>query len=406
MAGEVLSSSLAKEVLIFSYRSLPTEHKYVNRVISYCAAGIRSEQQIEQLRNLQKTGRHARDYGAFDQAIEQAEHKVAWIKKHFRKLSDFFKRADKGHHDDDDKSPSAEELRLPKSIRPLSYDLTIKTYLPNYVQFPPEKNLTFDGQVKISLMVLEPTKSIVLNANNITVIPEECELFLGSQKIVIENVTYHRRLQKVEFLIKERLEKNQNVLLNVVYTGVISKILGGLYQATYTHRMGAPSKISSILNEELLIAATSQMEPTDARRMVPCLDEPSFKANWTVTVIHPKGTRAASNGSNGIEIGEGEISGDWVTSKFETTPPMSSYLLAVIVSEFGFIQGFRREIGVLRSDMVHVRGEDMTHLRSGLLESVKLGISYEKLSLISNFLLNKSKVRAPLVRREVHVMQN
>lgn len=38
------------------------------------------------------------------------------------------------------------------------------------------------------------------------------------------------------------------------------------------------------------------MEPTDARRMVPCFDEPDFKAVWKIRVIHPKGTRAISNG--------------------------------------------------------------------------------------------------------------
>ncbi|KAK6060937.1 hypothetical protein COOONC_01401 [Cooperia oncophora] len=73
--------------------SLPTEHRAVEKVIQDCVKGIRSEQQIEQLRNLQKTGAHARDYGTFDEEIERAEHKVEWIKKHFRKLSDFFNKA-------------------------------------------------------------------------------------------------------------------------------------------------------------------------------------------------------------------------------------------------------------------------------------------------------------------------
>ncbi|KAK5970716.1 hypothetical protein GCK32_005025 [Trichostrongylus colubriformis] len=48
---------------------------------------------LQDLRNLQKRGLHARDYGAFDRQIERSEHKVEWIKKHFRKLSDFFKNA-------------------------------------------------------------------------------------------------------------------------------------------------------------------------------------------------------------------------------------------------------------------------------------------------------------------------
>ncbi|KAK6052870.1 peptidase family M1 [Cooperia oncophora] len=200
-------------------------------------------------------------------------------------------RKDKDHHGSDDNSPSAAELRLPTSIKPLLYDLVIKTYLPGYVNFPPEKNLTFDGQVNISMVVVEPTKSIVLNAKNITVIPEKCEVSSGDQKLDIESVMVHERLEKLEFLLKKRLEKDQEIVLKVNYTGLISNTLGGLYQATYTTANGTTK-----------IAAVSQMEPTDARRMVPCLDEPSFKANWTVTVIHPKGTKAASNG---IEIGDG-----------------------------------------------------------------------------------------------------
>uniref|UniRef100_A0A7I4YY48 Aminopeptidase n=1 Tax=Haemonchus contortus TaxID=6289 RepID=A0A7I4YY48_HAECO len=229
----------------------------------------------------------------------------------------------------DDSSPSAQELRLPRIIEPLLYDLSIKTYLPNYVNFPPEKNLTFDGQVGISLRVVEPTKSIVLNAKNITVIPNNCELFSGGRKLEIESVKVHERLEKVEFLLRNRLQKDQKVLLKIIYTGVISNSLFGLYQATYTHTDGT-----------VKIAAATQHCPSDARRLVPCLDEPSFKASWTVTVIHPKGTKAVSNG---IETnGKGEVSGDWIISKFETTPRMSSYLLAVVVSEFDYIEGFTK----------------------------------------------------------------
>ncbi|PIO59442.1 hypothetical protein TELCIR_19095, partial [Teladorsagia circumcincta] len=43
--------------------SLVTEHRAVEKVIKYCSAGIRSKQQIDQLKNLQKNGRNARNYG-------------------------------------------------------------------------------------------------------------------------------------------------------------------------------------------------------------------------------------------------------------------------------------------------------------------------------------------------------
>lgn len=58
----------------------------------------------------------------------------------------------------------------------MAYNLTIKAYLPFYVDFPPEKNLTFDGEVEISMVALEPIERIVLNMKNITIIPEKCRV--------------------------------------------------------------------------------------------------------------------------------------------------------------------------------------------------------------------------------------
>ncbi|WKY12408.1 hypothetical protein Q1695_003749 [Nippostrongylus brasiliensis] len=229
-------------------------------------------------------------------------------------------------HHGTDNSPTAAELRLPRSMDPLHYDLTIKPYLPNYVDFAPEKNLTFDGQVEIYMKVIDSTSSIVLNAKNLSVFAEKCELFVNDEKVAISNVKMLDRLEKVEFVLAKRIPKDAIAHLKVNYTGLISDTLGGLYQATYTQADGT-----------VKIAAVTQMEPTDARRMVPCLDEPEFKANWTVTVIHPKGTKAVSNGIE--KNGEGEESGDWIISKFETTPRMSSYLLAILVSEFDYVEG-------------------------------------------------------------------
>ncbi|KAK5970416.1 Aminopeptidase N [Trichostrongylus colubriformis] len=228
-------------------------------------------------------------------------------------------KASKDHH-----SPSEEQLRLPTNIKPLIYNLTMKTYLPNYVKFPSNKSFTFDGQVDISMVVVEPTESIVLNARNITVIRKECEVFLENKKVDIKKVVEHESLEKLEFVLQKKLKKDQKILLKVKYIGLITDDLAGLYRTKYT---GADGKVR--------YAATTQMQPSDARRMVPCLDEPSYKANWTVTLIHPKGTKAIANG---IEKST-KANGDWITTKFETTPKMSSYLLAVLISEFEFVEG-------------------------------------------------------------------
>lgn len=44
------------------------------------------------------------------------------------------------------------------------------------------------------------------------------------------------------------------------------------------------------------VVATTQMQPTDARKVFPCFDEPAMKAVFHITLIHEPGTVALSNG--------------------------------------------------------------------------------------------------------------
>ncbi|CAM3575027.1 aminopeptidase N [Smaragdicoccus niigatensis] len=69
----------------------------------------------------------------------------------------------------------------------------------------------------------------------------------------------------------------------------------------------------------------SQFETADAKRMFACFDQPDLKATFTVTVTAPDGWKVISNGPGSVVDGK---------HQFETTPRMSSYLVALIAGPY------------------------------------------------------------------------
>ncbi|KAF8797340.1 zincin, partial [Phlegmacium glaucopus] len=101
--------------------------------------------------------------------------------------------------------------------------------------------------------------------------------------------------------------------------------------------------------------ALTQFEPTSARRAFPCWDEPLLKSTYTITMISRENTVNLSNMpamseeliERGVNVPDDlrdildstkNDSDKWKITKFETTPLMSSYLVAFANGPFVFLE--------------------------------------------------------------------
>jgi len=98
------------------------------------------------------------------------------------------------------------------------------------------------------------------------------------------------------------------------------------------------------------------LQPTAARRAFPCWDEPLLKATFGITLISRADTTNLSNMSTVSEeiimpnhqnfkddsgykaLFSGLRDGDWKITKFQDTPPTSSYLVAFANGHFEYLE--------------------------------------------------------------------
>ncbi|KAK5973869.1 Peptidase M1 domain containing protein, partial [Trichostrongylus colubriformis] len=108
--------------------------------------------------------------------------------------------------------PDYSSLRLPDHVRPLTYNLKMKVYLPSYPDVPPEKELTFDGEVDILVRVLAPTNMIILHMLNFTI--RNAHVLAKGEDILHNYETSGERAEKMEvgvFSLKTTIPADQQI---------------------------------------------------------------------------------------------------------------------------------------------------------------------------------------------------
>ncbi|KAL7273583.1 Aminopeptidase 2 mitochondrial [Rhizina undulata] len=202
---------------------------------------------------------------------------------------------------------------LPTNVKPTSYALDVE---PDFEKF------TFDGKVAIDLDVVEDSTSVAVNSLDIDI--KEVELKHGGNIQKPTETSYDKDIQTVTFKFKDTIPAGSKVTLTIKYVGDLNDNMAGFYRSSYKDQDG---------NTKYL--ATTQMEPTDARRALPCFDQPDLKATWEVTLIADQKLTCLSN----MDVREEKILSNGKKSvAFNKSPPMSSYLLAFIVGDLRYVE--------------------------------------------------------------------
>ena len=209
--------------------------------------------------------------------------------------------------------PSSSSHRLPDSVRPVCYRLSLE---PDLAAF------TFAGRAEIEADAAEPTPQITLNAAELSIASASAETPDGAV-VEADAIDLDAKAERATLRFPSPIPAGR-VVLRMEFAGVLNDQLCGFYRSKYTDAAGA----------ERSLAAT-QFEATDARRAFPCWDEPAIKAAFEVTLIAPEELQALSN----MPVARVEPAGDGKKAvTFERTPPMSTYLLAFVVGDMACVE--------------------------------------------------------------------
>src|SRR5882724_9563243 len=208
---------------------------------------------------------------------------------------------------------------LPKNVVPEEYAIRIT---------PDLEKKTFSGSETIKMTAREPVKQVMLNALEIKI----GKATIDGKAVPASAVRIDEKQETVT--IASELPAG-NHELNLEFTGKINQRGQGLYYAPYQEQGTGAKKIM----------LGTQFEATDARRMFPCWDEPSFRARFQLTAVVPENFTAVSNMP--IEK-ESNIAGG-KEIRFAATPPMASYLNVFCAGELDAIHDKKGDVihGVL-----------------------------------------------------------
>lgn len=203
--------------------------------------------------------------------------------------------------------------QLHTQFRPNHYVLDIE---------PNKHTKTFRGTVTIDGLKVGPvSQRVVFHQNGIKVTSAAITYHdkNGEKDVPVSRINNHDNYDEVRLHTNDLLRPGKYTV-QMSFEGKITKAMNGIYISNF--KDGKKAK-------QLIV---TQFESHHAREAFPCIDEPAAKATFDLILTTDSGEAVISNTPI---ISQTKLN-DKVITTFETTPVMSTYLLAFVVGELDY----------------------------------------------------------------------
>ena len=202
--------------------------------------------------------------------------------------------------------------RLPNSTVPSHYQLLEAIDL---------QNMQFAGSVNITVSTTRPVDHIVLHARDLSC--TDVRVVLDDQSVLSPAWWYYAPNQYIVLNFSSMVPVQRAAVIHVAFNAPLRLgFLPGLHAVYYTNLSSTP-----------VYLATTQFEPSDARRAFPCFDEPAMKATFDITIqTRQQWPTVLSNMPGSTTY----MPDGWSQTVFETSPRMSTYTVAFTVSDYTY----------------------------------------------------------------------
>lgn len=197
---------------------------------------------------------------------------------------------------------------------PKNYNITFEPDLEKFI---------YTGREIITFDVAEEIDVIILDSVDLEIV--KCQLLIKAKSVEVEHEVDKGALR---LHLNQPLIKGEYQLI-VDFKGTINNFLAGWYRSRYQ------------VNGKQKYVATTHFEPADARRVFPCIDNPSYKATFDIALKIDKDLTAVSNM---LPVSQKTAGKDKKMVTFAQTPLMSTYLLYLGAGEFEFFESKYRNV--------------------------------------------------------------